>query len=994
MPLRARKQAVQGVRGVVRTVRGLVRVVRRTSARSGGRAGVVELCLAVGLLASCQRPLVVDAPTAGPDEVQYAGTLVYREGPAGLELLRIDDGGLLRPGERRVTRTVSGARSLAVWKIDRRVFVHPDGRALTAAEFETLVIRAAGSPSSPGRGACGRCLVPNAGPPPLVVHSGSSCAPPTEGVTVVLDERAADLRDELRQLALDAVRFEWAGSCACALGELSSDTPVSARVLDAPARAHLVRIPTASGAVALVDELGGVLVDGAGAAPLGRLPEGLGLVGVALGPGPEPALLAGVLRGRLQFDLLWHQYDAASGMWLERLRQPSIEPRAARATPTQPGQFLVLGQLRDIQKPAVVQACSPGARGCADLLDDTARLFDEQFGFATALADGGWVFATDGGDLAYVDRIPSLSSALASPPLADGAGQKTPEGDRQLGRTGRAPDVARWGVYGFTKVATSSAGSASISTLHALASVGQRVYACLTTEEAEPSDRRLLIVSRELSPAVLDLSDDGPNLGFRVEACRSVAEGVCRGMVTTGTVVHALLDHEDGYQVLSFDRQGPLDDEALRTPSCRPYAPGQRPRAPTVRFADRPFHRFQQVSAEAWLGVLPRGDILRVDGTGRRWVYGDGAPTYEWMAALSDEAGGAWLLGPAGRVGRWSESTGLVTTAVAGLPAIRAAALDHSEPAPALGFVVITADGRAARVSVDLARGRSQVDVLYVPPPVGMLGELPIAFQAVQVVEAVPGVHVAIAGLLGQSGSEIWRLRRGEPVETTQAFGDDPRTPELDPTPPGDDRCNFVPRDADLVLTGPGQRTLRSLASSQGIVWAAGCGGELYRIIAGTPELRIERHAPTRWRFRPDSPMNLGTVSAVCPDQLVLGAEEDTSSGATSHVRIVGVVPSGRPEALSRLEQDVVVVDGLGTEPREGLVDRGDAHALFVGGRSAVIVLSGSSSEAVPGTVGRLAATRGQYLAGAPLASVRVADDKVLLALQGGTLVLVEPGPP
>jgi hypothetical protein len=936
----------------------------------------------------------VDTPTAGPDDVQYAGTLVYREGPAGLELLRIDDGRLLRPGERHISRTVSGARSLAVWQIDRRVFVHPDGRALTAAEFETLVIRAAGAPSSPDRGTCGRCLVPNAGEPPLVVHSGSSCAPPTKGVTVVLDERAPHLREQLRQLALDAVRFEWAGSCACTLGQLSSDTPVSARVLDSPARAHLVRIPTASGAVALVDALGGAFVDGAGARPLTPLPEGLGLVGVALGPGPDPALLAGVLRGRLQFDLLWFQYDTASQMWLERFRQPAIEPRAARATPTQPDQFVVLGQLRDIQKPAVVQMCSPGARGCADLLDPAARLFDERFVFATALADGGWVFATDTGDLAYVDRIPTLSAALASPPVSDGAGRNTPEGRRLLGRTGRAPDLARWGVYGLTKVLTSSAGAASISTLHGLASVGQRVYACLTTDDAEPSDRRLLIVSRELSPSVLDLADDGPNLGLRVEACRAVAEGVCRGLVTTGTVVHALLDHEDGYQVLSFDRQGPLDAEALRTPSCRPYAPGQRPRAPTVRFADRPFYRFQQVSAEAWLGVLPRGDILRVDGAGQRWVYGDGAALHEWMAALPDGAGGAWLLGPAGRLGRWSESTGLTTTPVAGLPAIRAAALDHSEPAPALGFVVIGADGRAARVSIDLALGSSRVDVLHVPPPVGLLGGRPIAFEAVQVVEAVPGVHVAIAGLLGQSGSEIWRLRRGEPAEITQAFGDDPHTSELDAVPSGDDRCNFVPRDADLLLTGPGQRTLRSLASSQGIVWAAGCGGELYRIIAGTPELRIERHAPTRWRFRPDLPMNLGTVSAVCPDQLVLGAEEDTSSGSTSHVRIVGVVPSGRPEALSRLEQDVVVVDALGNEPREGLVDRGDAHALFVGGRTAVIVLSGSDGDAVPGTVGRLAATRGHYLAGAPLASVRVAGDKVLVALQGGTLVLVEPEPP
>jgi hypothetical protein len=994
-PLRARKAEVYRVRGIVRAGRSIVRAVR-TSARSGGRA---ELGLILGLLAGCQlagcqRPQVVDVPTPGPDEVQYAGTLVYREGLRGLELLRIDDGGLLRPGERRVTRTASGARSLAVWQIDRRAFVHPDGRALTAAEFETLVIRAAATPASPDRGTCGRCLVPNAGKPPLVVHSGSSCAPPTEGVTVSLDDRAPDSRDQLRQLALEAVRFEWAGGCACPLGELSSDVPVRARVLDTAPRAHLVRIPTASGAVALVDEQGGVLADGVSQRALGRLPEGLGLVGVALGSGPDPAMLAGVLRGRLQFDLLWVQYDEASGMWLERLRQPSIEPFAARATPTQPGQFVVLGQLRDIQKSAVVQACSSDARGCADVLDRTSRLFLERFVFATALADGGWVFATDGGDLAYVDRIPSLSSAFASPPVPDGPGLKAPQGDRQLGRTGRAPDVARWGVYGLTNVVTSSAGAASVGTIHGLASVGQRVYACLSTDDAEPSDRRLLIVSRELSPSVLDLDDDGPNLGLRVEACRSIAEGVCRGLVTTGTVVHALLDHDDGYQVLTFDRHGPLDDEALRTPSCRPYALGQRPRAPTVRFADRPFQRFQQVSAGAWLGVLPRGDVLRVDGAGRRWLYGDGVPAREWMAAVSDEAGGAWLLGPAGYLARWSESTGLVTTAVADLPAIRAAALDHSEPAPRLGLVVITADGRAARVSVDVARGHSRVDVLHDPPTVRVVDELPRRFEAVQVVEAVPGVHIAIAGLVGNSGSEIWRLRRGEAAEITQKFGDDPRTPELDSAPSSDVGCDFVPRFADLILNGAGQRTLRSLASSQGVVWAAGCGGELYRIVAGTPELSIERHAPTRWRFRPDSPMNLCTVSAVCPDQLVLGAEEDTTSGTTSRVRILGVVPTGRPEALSRLDQDVVVIEGLGSEPREGLVDRGGAHALFVGGRAAVIVLSGSDGDAVPGTVGRLGAARGQYLAGAPLTSVRVAGDKVLVALQGGTLVLVEPEQP
>jgi type I restriction enzyme M protein len=69
-------------------------------------------------------------------------------------------------------------------------------------------------------------------------------------------------------------------------------------------------------------------------------------------------------------------------------------------------------------------------------------------------------------------------------------------------------------------------------------------------------------------------------------------------------------------------------------------------------------------------------------------------------------------------------------------------------------------------------------------------------------------------------------------------------------------------------------------------------------------------------------------------------------------------------------------------------------RTLKPGGRAAVIVLSGSDGDAVPGTVGRRGAARGQYLAGAPLTSVRVAGDKVLVALQGGTLVLVEPEQP
>lgn len=972
----------------------LVRTVRRTSgtieARSGsGRrlrgAALVGLLV---LIAGCPRALVLDVPPPGPDELQYAGTLVYRRGVLGLELLRIDDGGLLRAGEPLVTRTASGSRSLVVWTIDRRSFVHPDGRPMSAAEFETLVIRAAATPSSPDRGTCGRCLVPNAGKAPLVVHSGTSCAPPRDGVKVAIDARSPHLNDELRVLAVEAVRMEWAGGCACTLASLSSDAPVRARVLDAPVRSHRVRIATASGALALVDDLGGVRVDGGRVQELRPLPEGLGMTGVAMGGGPEPELLAAVLRGRLRFELLWYQYDRASDMWLERFVLPSFQPHDARATPGQPGEFMVMGHLRDVQKLAVVYVCSAQARGCAELVNSTSGIMDESFGYATKLADGGLVFGTDGGDVVYVDRIPALSSARGAAPSVD-ARSATSAGERLIGRTGRAPDVARWAAYGLTRVATSSAGVLPVSGLHGLASVGQRMYACLTNDAAEPSERRILIVSRELSPRALDLTSEGPNLGLRVEACRPYADGLCRGLVTTGTVVHALFDRGDGYEVLSFDRDGPLDPAALRTPECRPTVGDPGPRGPVVRFAHQRFGRVQQVSDDAWIGVLTSGDVLRVDGSGRRWLYGDGAPRPEWTAAVSDEAGGAWLLGPAGLVGRWSESVGLVTTAVAGLPAVRAAALDHSEPGPAVGFVVITADGRAVRLSVDLAAGRGGVDVLHDPRP----DANGVRFEAVQVVEAVPGVHVAIAGGAGQDLAEIWRLRRGAEAEVTRDFGEDPRTTELDPAPYSDKACAFAPRSADLGLTGTGQRALRSLASSHGVVWAAGCGGELYRIIAGTRGLQIERHAPKRWGFRPAAPMTLGTVTAVCPDQLVLGAEEDTTSGSTGRVRILGVVPSGTPEALSRLDQDVTVIEGLGTEPREGLVDRGAAHAVYVGGRIAVIVLSGGDGDDVRGTIGRLGAARGSYLAEAPLTSVRVAGDKVLVALRGGTLVLAEPAP-
>lgn len=969
--------------------RGGVRTVRRTSGqgrspvRPAGRARRGGAALIVLCAAGCLRAEGVEVPTPSADEIQYAGTLVYREGLRGLELLRIEDGGLLRAGEQRVTRTATGARSLVVWTIDRRAFVHPDGRALSAAEFETLVIRAAGTPSRPDRGRCGRCLVPNAGEPPLVVHSGSSCAPPTKGgVRVVFDAGSAPLRSALEALALEAVRFEWAGACACTPTSLSASGGLDVAVTGEPAvRAHNIRIPTSSASLVLLDALGGVRVGDPRPAPP-RTPEGLPLTGVALGSAADQTLLAGVLRGQLRFDLTWHRYDPASAMWDELFATPLIEPRGAVAVPSQPGQFLVFGQLRDFVKSAIVQVCRADVRACASLLSQVPGLGDERFLYAAALADGGWAFATDRGDVTYVDHVPALASAQATAPVADGRPETSPAGARVRGRTGRAPDVARWGSYSFDRVETSPGTSFAVAGLRGLAAVGQRVYACLTTDGTAPDALRTIVVSRELTPAALDAAAEGPNLGFRVEACRYAEEGTCRGLVTTGTVVHALLDRGEAYEVLRFDRDGPLDDVALRTPTCPSTPPDQRPHGPTVRFGAERFRRIQQVAPDAWLGAMASGEVARVDGRGVQWLYGEATPRPEWTVVLPDEQGGAWLLGPADLLGRWRPTTGLEVTALAGLPPIRAAALDHAEPAPALGFVAIAQDGRVVRLSVDGAPARTRVEVL----PVGS------AAQAVQIVEAVPGVHVAIAGRPDLDEAEIWRIRRGHPVEVAKPPPDDPRTDGADPQPdelsPAS-RCDAVPRYGDLLLAGTKPRTLRGLAASLGVVWAAGCGGELYRVIAGTEAVRVERHAPSRWGFRAGPPLNLTTLSAVCPDQLVLGAEEDTSSASSARVRVLGVVPSATPEATARLAQDVVVVDGLGNEPREGLVDRGDAHSLFVGDGLAVVVLGGSDSDEVPGTIGSFGTRDGHYLSAAPLSAARLDAQNVLVALRGGTLMTV-----
>lgn len=973
--------------------------------------GAALLLVLAWPFAACTPSVELGIPPFDADHVLIGAVLRFDLSEAAplREVLRAQR---LEAGERMVIGGGGLEAVLSTWRLERAGFLDPRGQPLPDAAFDALVLRAAAQPPLvDDQGlpvGCGRCLAPTAGPGPQLVHAGSSCPPPVDAVELTFaTATGVEIPHHLRTAALDQIRFVWPGDCACPLEDVPSSNAPDARpelravagtalrsgpppAVDETA-AHRVLTESAGGVVGLFDESHSVLVGPSGTATVSPV-RAPGYVAVAVALTDSEHLIGVVQGSTREFALRWYRAEPGLAAWTElpRLAQPQFEPWVARAVPERPGHFLIGGVYRGATPETRVLLCATRPERCEIVVDLRDFALSESFAHLLPLEDRSWLAVTDHGTVTHLAAVPDVGTVVGL--MVSTEVQARPDGAGAaldgLIATSTGTRVVRWRALHVDNYVLTSGARYATERLRGAAVVGDRLYLSFASLTSRPADQRELVVTRTFARSELALSPLDPlplHLGFEVLACRPSAGANSLALVTTGTVVHG--PFADGRE-LRFDRDGPLDPARVRAPACEPT--GELPLLPP----ERRFSAYVQTRPDRWLGLRGVVDVASgAPGRPLRWVYGGPVPAATWSTALAaPDAGGAWLLGPAGQLG-WlpAEGSALQVQAVSALAApVRDAALDSAAGPPGgVGLVVIDARGEVGRLVVQ-ADGSSTWTVLE---PAGPLTPSAIA-------EVAPGLHVLIAGSL-ENGDlrEVWRIQ-GDAVDRLRVPEDDPLTPaETESSYRDDTRCTVVRRATEYPYITRNPAGLRALAVSQGVAWVAGCGAELLRVTAPGPALRVDRFSYTRdpalslpVGAEVRRPYDLTAVTALCSDHLLLGGRETTSNATGASNRFWELRPSGRVDPVTRLDADLRV-RAVSTGPVLATFDLGDVLAVVparpqsAARRPPWLVLSSPSDE-VRGTVGAWPSAGGLHVAGAPQSAIRLPDGRLLVTLEGGAVLV------
>jgi hypothetical protein len=380
-------------------------------------------------------------------------------------------------------------------------------------------------------------------------------------------------------------------------------------------------------------------------------------------------------------------------------------------------------------------------------------------------------------------------------------------------------------------------------------------------------------------------------------------------------------------------------------------------------------------------------------------VYGTrDQPT--WSSVVPDDDGASWYFGPPRLIGYAAPGSSRVELIAA--PALTAtvsrAAIDHAAPPGHRAFLAITDLPRAFLVSaltrVDVALADRAVTARVLRTD----GDL----YPSSLVEVRPGVHVAIAGNRVDRGllEQVWRIE-GDRVEAVTPTPDDPATEVVEgPIPETGGFCAKLRRPSDGPRAAFGRRldSLRGLAASQGIAWAVGCSGQMYRITAVNSPPRVERHAYARY---PElsypllggndlSVYSFSSVTALCPDHALLATEETTTNALSSASRIWELGPRGG-QGRTREDADVRVTL-IGNEATEGIANKGGVIDVIPRRGSPLMVMGTDDPRHLPGTLIELTGGRARFFAAIPEAGERLADGRVVVTFAGG-MVLTSTGP-
>jgi len=916
-------------------------------------------------LAACAP--VVDVPLdLAEGEILIVGVVeTERPLPDRLTVLRVTS------GEAVIMPQLSATEVLVGWRAAAGYLVNADGDPYALGE---VVVRPAGAPAVPGFGDCGRCPVQNIAGDRQIIHPGASCVFGSRVVPLAGD---ATSYDRAIEIATNGVRFDWPGACGCAPDAPPAPVGEIEMVPVAPGRStypHTAIVETPDGHIALIDERHAVVIDPLGGSVTSSAVPLRDPIVAAIGSGDNEIFVA--TYASTTDGVTWWKTDTTLSTW-----QAASAVASSRFTPEGgvplvgvPGGFVAVGALRLINftSQPIMMVCGPGEAGgsteCREIAHSLTQIDpDEVFRWVYRLPDDSWITVGSSGTFVHVDHVPRANVLLSAQtlPLMETPTHAIADG---VTRTSTGSEVA-WRLRKLDNILGSDSTLREITRVVGVTTLGQSAMVCVQT------NLDAFVLLRRFTRAELGVADDGrDNGGFEIAACRLKTE--CGQMVTTGTTTEVVLV-SNGYERLRFDEQGLIGSPDLANLGCAPE--------PTLRAPTEPsdLTRFEQWRPERWVGATSAGRVV-VGEVGRapRVIYGSPVDRPDWNALVRDtRTDDVWAFGPPGQIGRITRGA-MTVEPLPGLPAIRAAAVDHSMEA-GTGFTVIAMTGAVLRVT--RTPRETAVRVVEIPPPPTGRAD------AFLISEAAPGTFV-----IGVSPRALWRVI-GDAVAAIPITFDDPATLLEESGPPLREKCIATPRALEYGISGYRKTLeLRAMSSAEGVTWVVGCGALILRVVALGPE-------PKAFGFNNEALFANGldrvsatgaalAVGARCADSVLIGLTRYASQLSSLGV-FVDLSPSADPEddKPSAREPAIGLYSMIGGElSMLKEIQVGATQAILIDHSPPAFTIAGNENQSVRGGISRF--TGHAFRISAPTrAVVETANGGFVLAIDGGEVFASPP---
>lgn len=867
-------------------------------------------------LAAC-----AEQPVATSVEVPAGGAIVVAIHDAADNVLEVQ---ILRPGSSYSIASPEGGDAV-VWALDPTRLLNPDGTPLAANMIENVTVRLTGAQNETANGSCRRCPTPDEAAREdetqrQVVYPGSSCAPPR--FSALKNGRGANPNDAHRK----AVRLDWPGACGCTIPPLvpsiaeievvreEGGTPLSQ--LELWDRAVLFE----DASVALLGDRQVVYLNPDGSE---RSREIFDESMRFQRPIVRTIPMSNNRFAAMEFPESAMQMVFTGAVFSPRRPRQEISIRVlpepmqpATGTPLPNDTGFVGGRTVEGQTGSVCSESSPGSWLCARVTHSPnnekltpSRVYQHSISFG----DGSVLAVTEKAELFLSQPLPNASNVVAvveDPPIGTGGATAVE------GRIRRSDGGETRFRRSYVERLEPPYDNYDIMSLAKLGRLGKQAFACgHAANRTEADQNRTIVLTRRIDDSVFPANGaalPGDALEWEVAYCGPWT--VCRGFALERTATSTIIAaYFEGDKKARFDASG----RSLDPVPAEICGPRQLQRADP----GKPFRRLESPYAGRDLGWMRDLSVYtKIDGGPFRRIFGPENYDPRLIHAAITDRDRVWGFGSFGRVihfgpndDTWRtlpvETTGPWLNAGSTLID---ATYDHARDRAVLtGMSAFDCDPenrcrlqgwmQSFEISSDRVRELG-------PPVIFESGDDPLL--PIDAAEVVPGT--ILVATLGPVNDRFLLRVRGDSYENIPLDLIDPVTGKAFETREQESLC-AIPLDEDPLRLSPGNnRGVRHIAAGQGVAWAVGCDGAVFRIDALSDPPRayfFDMKGRAAIESLVNEPPDYSGVSVACGDNVYFAAPEVNTSPRGSEAHVWSL--SGGPDSETLKVRDVATLPSV-----------------------------------------------------------------------------------